>query len=185
MKYFWPILLLFCSPSWAREKLYTDATAARIGPIALGKLHGLRSAGVVEILVPSWLPADLKNLRVKVAESKADRFGPSLEMEWPASNPHRGLVARGASGGFGGPGPDYTVPVANPTLGTLDLWVCDKAPFSARYCTDWVKVPGSMPKLPKDRSYYVDFTCVGKYSDSLSGDEMKRIVGSLRYFRIP
>lgn len=174
----WVLIFLSLSgAAFAREKLYTDSNTAHIGPQALVQLHKLRLAGVTELLVPTWFPADLHNLRVKTAESEIGRYGPELQMEWPASNPRRSLLVQGGSGGFGGPGPDRTVPVFNATLGTIPMWVNFQSPMSWRYSTDWLPIAGS--------KYYVLYGCNGRTDGVLSPDEMKQMIASLRYYRIP
>jgi hypothetical protein len=180
----WIALLLLLAGPAAAEKLYADARSAHIGPKALAALGNLRKAGVVEILVPTWLPADLHNLRVKSAEGEMGRFGPSLQMEWPSDNPHRSLTARGGSGGFGGPGPDSTVKIANPTLGSVEMWQSEKQAELSTLGTDWIVIPGAMPRQPKDRQYYMGFDTAGHFVDCLTRPEMRQILASLRYFRI-
>ena len=179
------LLLLLSAAATAREKLYTDSNGAHIGPQALVQLHKLRQAGVTELLVPTWFPLDLRNLRVKSAENEMGRFGPGLLMEWPAPDSRRSLFVQGGSGGFGGPGPDRTVPVENATLGTIPLWVNFQSPMSWRYCTDWLPIAGSMPTQPAEKRYHVLYGCNGRSDGVLSAEEMKQIIGSLRYYRIP
>ena len=179
MRKIFALLLLLATGASAREKLYADANMAHLGPVALRKLASLKAAGVTEILVPTWFPSDLQNGRVKL-DTKDTRWGPNLEIVYPSNTRHRSLLVRGTGGGVGGPGPDYSIPVQNPTLGKIDLWYCDKSPMAYLYCMPW----WDMKNPHGDRNFLIDVDTEDRSHAGLSRPEMIEIVRSLRYFHI-